>query len=434
MEMTYQETLDYMYSQLPMYQRQGAIAFKKDLTNIKSISKALGNPHQKFESIHIAGTNGKGTVAHMIAGALQAHGLRVGMYTSPHYLDFRERIKINGRFISEDKVIAFVGQHKALFEEVRPSFFEMTVAMAFQYFADERVDIAIIETGLGGRLDSTNIITPIISVITNISFDHQNMLGDTLPLIAAEKAGIIKKEVPVVIGEYSEEVHSTFADKARDMQTNMNYADSNVYVSRVSGGLTCRVDEEDWLPTLEVSFVSSFFIKNIKTAISTLHHLRDKFQLQGNLIARGIETMSSETYYIGRFQKLGDKPLIIADSAHNIAGVQELLDNIKHLRFSGVHIVIGMVNDKDISNVLQVMPSDASYYFAKADIPRGLPADQLKEVAAKYGLSGNTFESVPTAYKEATELANDEDLVLVMGSIFVVAEVLAKVEYITTYK
>jgi len=414
-----------MYSQLPMYQRQGKAAFKKDLANIKTLSYSMGEPHKRFETIHIAGTNGKGTTAHMIAAGLQAHGLRVGMYTSPHYIDFRERIKINGQFIPEAEVVAFVERYKELFEVVSPSFFEMTVAMAFYHFAQEEVDIAIIEVGLGGRLDSTNIITPELSIITNISLDHQHMLGDTLPLIAAEKAGIIKAGVPIIIGESQSEVAEIFSDKAEDKNTELTYADKKLRLSFDSNRLSAYFQRDHIFDIPMAYQPSDVQLRNMTTAIYALLALREKYSLEPETIAKGIANVSELTYYIGRYQELRRKPLILADSAHNIAGVTELLNYIHGINFDNLHIVIGMVSDKDVDSVLGLLPKTAKYYLVKADIPRGMPTDVLASHTRQIGISGQEYKSVKQGYTQAIAIAGDYDLVLVMGSIFVVAEVLA---------
>lgn len=423
--MTYEETLDYMYSQLPMYQRQGKSAFKKDLTNIISLTSALGNPESKFKSIHIGGTNGKGTTAHIVAAGIQAHGYKVGMYTSPHYLDFRERIKINGNFISKENVVKFICENKSILEEVKPSFFEMTVAMAFDYFAAQNVDVAIIEVGLGGRLDSTNIIFPLVSVITNISFDHQAMLGNSLQQIATEKAGIIKENIPVIIGESQHEVDSVFENTAISQGSKIFWADQNSNISKSEYGYSFSVNDILWLEKIESDLKSDVQIKNLNTALFTLFNLRQEFNLKPEQISDGIKHMSDLTYYIGRYQKLQNEPLTIADSAHNMAGVTALLANINSYKYKQLHIVIGMVNDKDIKNVLNLLPTEAIYYFSKANIIRGLDPKKLEKIASKYMLRGKTFPTVINAYKTALKNADKSDLVLVMGSIFVVAEVLA---------
>ena len=423
--MTYQETLTYMYSQLPMYQRQGAVALKKDLGNIMELMVAMGSPHEQLQCVHIAGTNGKGTTAHLIAAGLQPHGLKVGMYTSPHYIDFRERIKINGSFITEQSVVAFVKEYRSVFERVRPSFFEMTVAMAFHYFTQQQVDVAIIEVGLGGRLDSTNIITPILSVITNISYDHQAMLGDTLPLIAAEKAGIIKPAVPVVVGEYQSEVAPVFADKARLMNVPLTYADQHVELVPTDHGVDCMLQGQMWLQSVQIDITSSVQKKNLTTAIYALSELRTMLNLNPNLITEGLSDVASLTYYIGRYQLLSTSPKTIADSAHNVAGVAELMQYIAASSYENLHIVIGVVADKDLTEMLTMLPTDAMYYYVKADIPRGLATAELCTQASVIGLRGTSYGSVAEGYTAAQIAASTDDLVLVMGSIFVVAEVLS---------
>lgn len=414
-----------MLRQLPMYQRQGKAAFKKDLSNTLALSETLGNPHKAFKSVHIAGTNGKGTTAHIIAAGLQSNGLTVGMYTSPHYVDFRERIKINGELIPEDNVVAFIQKYKAVIEEIQPSFFEITVGMAFYYFAEQNVDVAIIETGLGGRLDSTNIITPLVSVITNISLDHQSMLGNTVQQIAPEKAGIIKENIPVIIGEYQVETESIFKTVADERNATMVFAedvseaifDGQQYVFNLSG-LELVVEN------LPRSLQSSYQLKNLRTALVTLHTLKEQFAIDFDSVASGIQDISSLTYYIGRWQQLQTEPLVIADSAHNVAGVSELLRNIYQINYRQLHIVIGMVNDKDISSVLTLLPNQATYYFCKADIPRGMDSSLLQEKAATFGLDGDGYMSVEHAFSHALDVADSEDFILVMGSVFVVAEVL----------
>ena len=426
---TYEKTLDYMYSQLPMYQRQGTSAFKKDLTNILALAEYLDHPQTAYKTIHIAGTNGKGTVAHLIAAGLQANGLKVGLYTSPHYIDFRERIKIDGQLIEKEAVVNFVEQHKPVFEKIQPSFFEMTVAMAFDHFRREAVDIAVIETGLGGRLDSTNIVHPILSVITNISYDHQAMLGDTLPLIAREKAGIIKTKVPLVVGEYQGEVMPVFLQKALEMDTMMNYADFHLQLKPVGATYSCLVDGHPWLDSLDTDLNSGYQLRNLKTALYALYQLRHELNLDAKDIANGIRQFSKLTYYIGRWQLLNTEPLVIADSAHNIAGVTNLLAELSTTPHEHLHIILGMVSDKDISKVLSLLPTTATYYYCKANIPRGLAADALAATASTYGLSGSMYSSVEEAYIGAMSAAVASDLVLVMGSVFVVAEVLAILQY-----
>lgn len=437
--MNYQQTLNYLYTQLPMYQRVGQAAFKKDLTNITKLCDALGNPQQKFSTIHIAGTNGKGSTAHLIASVLQARGLKVGLYTSPHYRDFRERIKINGEYISEAGVVDFVADNQGNFETIKPSFFEITVAIAFDYFAKEKVDIAVIETGLGGRLDSTNIIQPVLSVITNISFDHQQFLGDTLPLIAGEKAGIIKSKTPVVIGEKQSETMAVFIKKASEMDAPIYFAENNlkaVLRSKLSGNQYFEVKSGRTIlfQKLKLNLRGQYQVKNMLTAIQAIlvfdkiNEMPEKVTLAS--IKKGFSDVKSLTNFIGRWEYIGTYPTIICDSAHNEAGMKLAMAEVQKMketpitRFEKLHIVMGVVNDKDVSKVFDIFPKDAIYYFAKPDIPRGLDANILKEKAAEFGVDGTVFESVNDALASAKQAADKKDLIYVGGSTFVVAEVI----------
>lgn len=429
---SYQETLDFLFKQLPMYQREGQAAFKKDLTNIIALCKELGNPHDEFNSIHIAGTNGKGSTAHLIACLFQTRGLKVGLYTSPHYSDFRERIKINGEYISEEAVVDFVNNHGALFEKIQPSFFEITVAMAFDYFAKEEVDVAIIETGLGGRLDSTNIMLPDLSVITNISLDHQSMLGDTLPEIAGEKAGIIKEEVPVVIGETQEEVKSVFEDKAKAMRADIVFADktyraelkqevgdASVYTI-YRNGKACYND-------VKVDLQGPFQEKNMTTLFQCIESINDLnlFKMIREYdIRNGLPKLRELTNYKGRWQRLQENPTVICDSAHNESGLTYTMGALEKMTFDNLHIVLGMVNDKEVEKMLKFFPVKATYYFCKAAIPRGLPAGILRDKAAGLGLNGDIYDSVKDALAAAKKEAKKTDLIYVGGSTFVVAEVI----------
>lgn len=422
--MTYSEVTEFLFSQLPMYQRQGVSAFKKNLDNIIALCKLLGNPQDKIRSIHIAGTNGKGSVSHMIAAGLQANGYKVGVYTSPHYKDYRERIKINGILIPEADVISFVKELKEDFEKIKPSFFEITVALAFAYFAMEKVDVAIIETGLGGRLDSTNIINPELSIITNISLDHTAMLGNTLELIAGEKAGIIKENVPVIIGEYQDEVNQVFSQKAEKMNTELYQADLNSKLVGDTDLFTFERTDKNWKISFKSDKSNPYQVKNLVTSLYALSILKDKFDLEDSKIASGLENMNQLTYYIGRWMTIQNNPKVIFDSAHNEAGVKLLSDEINKLSYNKLHIVWGAASDKDVESIFKLLPSEATYYFAKADIPRGMNADSLKARAKAIGLKGYDYPSVSSAYRTALTSANREDLVIVAGSIFVVAEVL----------
>ena len=418
---SYNKTLDYLFGMLPMFQRQGPSAFKKNLDNIKKLLDAIGNPEQSFKCIHIAGTNGKGSTSHFMASIMQEQGLRVGLYTSPHYKDFRERIKINGEFISKMEVQQFIHDLEAEIATIRPSFFELTVAMAFDYFSKSEVDVAIIETGLGGRLDSTNVITPLLSVITNIGLDHQNMLGDTLTEIAGEKAGIIKHKIPVLIGERQPEVEQVFIDKSADVGTTMSFADEIVAIDK-KGIYLLDANEQ-----IEIDLVSfpEYQLKNIKTAVASLLKLDmlafdipDKGEIK-----KGIVNVHQNSYFIGRWMILNETPLTIADSAHNVDGIKYLVEQLSTLDYERLHVVMGVVDDKDHESVFPLMPRQADYYFCKADIPRGMAAKKLQTIASQYDLKGMHYISVRKAAAAAKSSANDRDLILICGSIFVVAEV-----------
>jgi dihydrofolate synthase/folylpolyglutamate synthase len=430
---TYQQTLDYLYAQLPMFQRIGSAAYKADLDNTIALCKQLGNPENKFKSIHVAGTNGKGSTSHMLASILQAAGLKVGLYTSPHLRDFRERIKINGELISQQYVMDFVNQHQLYFEELQPSFFEMTVGLAFDYFAKEKVDIAVIEVGLGGRLDSTNVVTPEITVITNISFDHMSLLGNTLEKIAAEKAGIIKSGIPVVIGETHGTTAPIFIEKARQEGAPIIFADQ-VYAAH--GAQQKEEGEKLYLfmdverngtlvyKNLQSELLGLYQLKNISTVLAAIEELNKKdYQIAEGIVRTGIKQVATSTGLLGRWQVLSQKPLIIADTGHNEAGIKEVLTQLSLTPHEVLHIVLGMVNDKDISTVLDLLPKEALYYFCKADIPRGLPAKELQEAANLKHLKGNSYNSVTAALEAAKNKATVSDLILIGGSTFTVAEV-----------
>jgi dihydrofolate synthase/folylpolyglutamate synthase len=430
--MNYQQTLDYMYTQLPMFQRIGSAAYKANLDNTIAICSLLQNPQDKFKSIHIAGTNGKGSTSHLLASILQSAGLKVGLYTSPHLKDFRERIKINGELIPEQYIIDFVEVYKIDFEKIQPSFFEMTVGLAFDYFATQQVDIAVIEVGLGGRLDSTNVITPELSIITNISFDHTNLLGNTLQKIAEEKAGIIKKEIPVVIGETQVESKSVFIQKAKEQNAPIIFADENFKSKNVfhKSGHTLKlfIDiEKDGVLTyedLESELLGLYQQKNIITVLTAVEVLNQKgFNLSEKIIREGIKKVITQTGLLGRWQILSTHPLVIADTGHNEAGIKEVLNQLKNSSYEHLHFVLGMVNDKDISAILNLLPKAATYYFCKANIPRALDADELSTQARNFGLNGSVYSSVANALDAAKVNAKSNDLVFVGGSTFTVAEV-----------
>jgi len=425
--MSYQETLDFLFQQLPMFQRIGGAAFKKDLTNIRKLCADLGQPQEQFSSIHIAGTNGKGSVAHLLSAVLQAHGYKTGLYTSPHYRDFRERIKVDGEYVPEDFVVQFVEQNKASWQEIQPSFFEITVAMAFAYFAEQKVDFAVIETGLGGRLDSTNIVTPLLSVITNISFDHQEFLGDTLPEIAGEKAGIIKQGIPVVIGERQLETEPVFLAKAQAEQAPISFAEDHFSLDEISTSPShtlFNVWHENTLlyENLSVHLSGTYQRKNVRTALQALTQLPD-FQLEEARLRYGLQHLRRLTNFLGRWEVIGQQPTILCDSAHNEAGMRLAMEQLQQLEYNQLHIVLGVVKDKDRSKFFPLLPKDATYYFAKADIPRGLDGKVLAAEAREYGLHGKAYNSVVVALQSARQQAQPEDLIYVGGSIFVVAEV-----------
>ena len=425
---TYLAVLDYLYQQLPMFQRQGAVAFKKDLTNTLKLCKVLGNPQNKFTSIHIAGTNGKGTTSHILSAIFQAAGYTVGVYTSPHYLDIRERIKINNKLIPKERLISFVEKLKPHLKDIKPSFFEMMVAMAFDYFAEEKVDIAIIETGLGGRLDSTNVLYPTLSVITNISYDHQDMLGETLSEIAAEKAGIIKSGVPVVIGETQEEIKHVFIEKASLLNAPIFFADQSwSYVIKFSGLdhyiLDIIAGDKVVFSAVKVDLKGEILLKNMITAIKTVIEWNvNNAPILPQHIISGLANIRELTYFIGRMQVLGSAPLLIADSAHNQDGLSALFSEIERLQYEQLHIVFGMVADKPIDKIIDTLPKKATYYAVAAEIPRAKPASKLFQELQIHGFDVLQGNSVENGKKMALRQSNPEDLVLICGSIFVVAE------------
>ena len=427
---SYQQTLDFLFSQLPMYQRQGAAAMKKNLDNILALCEVLGNPQNKFKSIHIAGTNGKGSVTHILASILQKSGLKVGCYTSPHYKDFRERIKINANFIPEQHIIDFVEKNKALILKIQPSFFEITVAMAFEYFANEKVDIAIIETGLGGRLDSTNVITPLLSIITNISKDHTQFLGDTLEEITFEKAGIIKNKIPVIIGKKQKKTKQVFSEKALQTNSELFYANSIVKVQKFKSVFGKRTSfalkHKGKSITLETDLIGNYQQENIQTAIAALFYLKKKniLKIKKKHLFNGLKNIQKDSYFIGRNMLLSTKPLTIADSAHNVAGIKELVTQINAIPFKKLHFVYGTVSDKDVATIFTLLPKEAQYYFCKPDIIRGMEVDSLESIAKDFNFDFQSYHSVKEALAKAQNNANEKDIIIIGGSIFVVAEVI----------
>jgi dihydrofolate synthase/folylpolyglutamate synthase len=406
--MNYQETTNWMFNQLPMYQWQGASAYKKDLTNALLLAKHLNNPQENIKCIHVAGTNGKGSTSHMLASILHEAGYRVGLYTSPHLKDFRERIKINGEMISENFVCDFITKNKLFFEENDMSFFEMTVGLALAYFDQEKIDIAIIEVGMGGRLDATNIITPRVSVITNISLDHTLFLGNTLEAIALEKAGIIKPKISVVIGEYNKQTKPVFIKKANENNSEIYFASDLIQANFAS------------------DLVGEYQIHNKKTVLQTLAVLQaqKEFIVTESAIRLGLLNVIKNTKLEGRWQQLGEFPKIICDTGHNKNGLEMVMNQIQKEKFDSLHIVLGVVNDKDLDEILPLFPKKAIYYFCKPNIPRGLDALLLQENATKFGLQGKVYPSVSESYSKALESARATDFIFIGGSTFVVAEIL----------
>jgi dihydrofolate synthase / folylpolyglutamate synthase len=423
----FQQTLDYLYNTLPMFSRMGSAAFKKDLTNIQFLCKELGNPQQQFKSIHIGGTNGKGSVSHMLAAIFQANGYKTGLYTSPHLYDFRERIRLDGQMVSEQFVIDFVERIKPVSEKIEPSFFEMTVAMAFQAFAEAKVDIAVIEVGLGGRLDSTNIITPELSIITNIGWDHMNLLGDSLQQIAEEKAGIMKPKVPVVIGEAIPETREVFEDTASKRPSPIVFAEALYGIEGfelLGNYLQVNYQDHKQLVAVESDLQGVYQVKNIRTVLAALSVLKQKnWKFSDEKTAFAFKHAKKLTGLQGRWEVVQQSPKIVLEVAHNKEGIEQMLKHIQHLSYRQLHIVFGMVKDKDAVSVLSLLPTYARYYFTQANIPRALPGKELQEKAGKLNLAGKRFENVNLAIQEAMLHSESEDLIIVCGSIFLVAEV-----------
>lgn len=424
--MNYPETLEWLFNQFPMYQREGKTAYKANLDNTLSLDTWFNHPHKNFKTIHVAGTNGKGSVSHMLASILQEAGYKTGLYTSPHLKDFRERIKVNGEMVSEQYVIDFIEQNTDVFTKVEPSFFEMTVPMAFKYFADKQVDVAVIEVGLGGRLDSTNIITPLASVITNISFDHMALLGDTLDKIAYEKAGIIKPGIPVVIGTRDAATDFVFEQKAREEQAPIRFASDNWTIKRNEDSTFDLTNEEGiTFDHLESELKGLYQRKNIPAVLETVLTLRTSgLSIADTHICNGIAHAIRNTGLSGRWQQLAAAPYTICDTGHNIDGLTEITAQLATCHYDKLHFVIGMVSDKDVDSVLRILPKEAEYYFCKASIPRAMDENTLAGKARALGLSGNTYPTVAAAYAAARKNATSNDMIYIGGSTFVVAEVL----------
>ena len=402
--MTYQQCLDWLFSQLPMYQRTGSIAYKADIGNIVQATERLGNPHRNFKSIHIAGTNGKGSTSHLLASVLQEAGYKTGLYTSPHLKDFRERIRINGEMIKQESVLQFITDNKDWFSQIGMSFFEMTVALAFHHFCKEKVNVAIIEVGLGGRLDSTNIIQPELSIITNIGLDHTELLGDSIEKIAREKGGIIKPRTPILIGRKQDQTKAIFDKIAQDNHSKLYYAENRDIHSDLKG---------------------NYQKENINTAYTAIKILRNHaWNILDKHIVNGFKNVQNNTSFLGRWMTLGQSPSIICDTGHNLDGVKRIVEQIKNTSYEELHIVFGVVNDKSIDGILKLLPKKAQYYFCQAQIPRAMHVDLLFTKAQEHQLTGNCFKSVVDAFKSARSVAKEKDLIFIGGSTFVVAEII----------
>ncbi|WP_461489464.1 bifunctional folylpolyglutamate synthase/dihydrofolate synthase [Pontibacter sp. HJ8] len=412
-----------------MFQRIGNAAFKKSLDNIIALCDALGQPQHQFKSVHVAGTNGKGSSSHMLAAVLQSAGYRTGLYTSPHLKSFTERIRVDGKELPQDYLIRFVEEHKSLFEQVQPSFFEMTVALAFRYFADQQVDVAVIEVGLGGRLDSTNIIQPEVSLITNIGLDHQNLLGDTLEAIAGEKAGIIKPHTPAVISTKQPDIAHVFEQKAKQEQAPLYFATDHIQVKLLEQDLEGQVFEvyregQLWLKALEIDLAGSYQQYNLPGVLQTLTLLQERgYTLSEKAIREGIGHAKGLTGLKGRWQVISQNPLTICDTGHNVDGIKQILAQLQSLNPKQVHLVFGAVNDKDVTSILQLLPKQYRYYFCQAHIPRALPVAELLEKAAEVGLQGHAFATVTEAIEAARQKAAPDEVIFIGGSTFVVAEI-----------
>ena len=418
--MNYQDTLEYLYNSAPMFQQVGAGAYKEGLENTRALDAHFRHPHEHFHSLHIAGTNGKGSCSHTLAAILQSAGYRVGLYTSPHLVDFRERIRVNGQPISEDYVIRFVEEERAFFEPLSPSFFELTTAMAFKYFADEKVDVAVVEVGLGGRLDCTNIIHPDLCIITNISLDHTQFLGHTLAQIAGEKAGIIKPGIPIVIGETTPETRPVFCQKAQEEGAPIHWAEEEGH-------------ENDY-PGLSFELKGLYQEKNRRTLLTALPILKEiGYRLTENDIRQGFAHVVELTGLMGRWQKLQDSPTLICDTGHNTGGIAYIAQQLRAQPYHRLHIVLGMVNDKDIRGVLALLPHEADYYFTQASVKRALPADELARLGTEAGLKGEAFANVPAAVRAAQKRSLPEDFIFVGGSTFVVADLLSNRNALNLY-
>ncbi len=425
--MTYQEATTYLFTAAPLFQNIGAGAYKEGLSNTHLLDEHFGHPHEKFRTIHVGGTNGKGSTSHTLAAILQSQGYRVGLYTSPHLVDFRERIRVNGVMIPEKRVISFVEQERSLFEPLHPSFFELATALAFQYFAEQKVDVAVIEVGLGGRLDCTNIIHPDLSIITNISFDHIQFLGNTLPKIASEKAGIIKQGVPAIIGEAGEEdVRTVFEQEAEKVGTRLIFAEEEKelisYTYSPTQGYTYQTKTYGELHGQLSGFCQE---KNTRTILAAVNELNKiSYGISTASVAKGMSQVCQLTGLMGRWQTISTNPLTICDTGHNVGGMQYITKQLKETPHQRLHIIIGMVNDKDVNTVLSMLPKDAVYYFTQASVKRAMPVEEFAQKAEKHDLHGNSYANVELAYRAAKQNAEKNDLIFVGGSTFIVADML----------
>ena len=427
--MTYDETVTYLFNCAPPFQQVGGAAYKEGLSTTIKLDDHLDNPHRKFRTIHIAGTNGKGSTSHTLAAILQESGYKVGLYTSPHLIDFRERMRVNGKPASKEYVIEFVEKHRLFFEPLQPSFFELTTAMAFNYFAEQQVDVAIIEVGLGGRLDCTNIITPELCVITNISLDHTQFLGSTLQEIASEKAGIIKSGIPVVIGETTPETKEVFAQKAKECKAPITFAEEEALLTSATPTENGYEYESATFGKFTGELGGDYQQKNTNTLLSVINILRKKgFVITEESLRKGFTNVCTLTGFMGRWQRIQEMPRVVCDAGHNIGGIKYITEQLARVECKALRIVFGMVNDKDITSVLKMMPKDATYYFTQASIKRAMPAENLKEMAKEYGLTGSCHTTVGDALQAAISDSNDEDFIFVGGSCFIVADLLSTLE------
>ncbi|WP_099370061.1 folylpolyglutamate synthase/dihydrofolate synthase family protein [Sphingobacterium sp. 1.A.5] len=427
---TFTEVIEYLFARLPMFTRDGASAINPDVDKTLLLCQALGNPQDKFKSIHIAGTNGKGSTSHMLASVLAKAGYKTGLYTSPHLVDFRERIRVDGEMIEQQTVVDFVNNHRKLIEEIQPSFFEVTVAMAFDYFAKVNVDIAVIEVGLGGRLDSTNIISPELCVITNIGMDHMNILGDTLEQIAGEKAGIIKPNTPVVISERQNEIQQVFIKKAKEGNSPLFFADDYYEVKQAEKkqqGIEITVESKklNQNQTWHLDLNGSYQKKNILGVLTAIDQLRDLgFNIANESVKSGLADVQESTGLRGRWQTLSTDPWIICDTGHNEDGIKAVIQNLTTLNFNSLHFIIGAMKDKDLSHILPLLPKQATYYFSAPAMPRAMKAEELADMAHSFELKGNAYPTIEEAFKAANKAYKENDLIFIGGSTFVVAEIL----------